>query len=223
MIETNPSWVNNLTITGVNTAGTTGTVTFNAATQTLTYTAPAYNPASTADSFTYSVSDGHGGTATGTVAAAEQPALSTTYATAANASYTASSSGWNMVSLATGGKLYGYSGGGDSFTLNTDTKVYAAGNGNTITGGNGSFYIGAGVNNASVIIGNGNSTISVSGTGAVITTGNGNETILKPTGSATIKTGNGNELINAMGANNVVSVGTGNSDIKVGTDVTWGR
>ena len=114
---------------------------FNAATQTLTYTAPAYNPLNpTSDSFTYSVSDGHGGTATGTIAVTEQPAPSTTYATTAGATYTATASSWTMVSLATGQSLKGYSGGGDGFLLDTDTAVYAVGNGNTIAAGDGNFY-----------------------------------------------------------------------------------
>ena len=221
VIETNASWVSSLAITGVSTAGTAGAVAFNAATQTLTYTAPAYNPLNpTSDSFTYSVSDGHGGTATGTIAVTEQPAPSTTYATTAGATYTATASSWTMVSLATGQSLKGYSGGGDGFVLDTDTAVYAVGNGNTIAAGDGNFYVNAGVNNAHVTLGNGNSTIAVSGTGAVITTGNGNNTIVKPTGSATITTGNGNELITALGANNVISVGTGTSNLNIGTDVT---
>jgi VCBS repeat-containing protein len=53
-----------LTITAVNTTGTAGAVSFNAATQSLTYHAPA---TLTPDTFQYTVSDGQGGTSTGTV------------------------------------------------------------------------------------------------------------------------------------------------------------
>jgi predicted extracellular nuclease len=62
-----------LTITAVGTAGTLGTVEFNAAMQTLRYIADnnlfdtIATGATAADSFTYTVSDGHGGGATATV------------------------------------------------------------------------------------------------------------------------------------------------------------
>jgi len=54
-----------LTITSVNTVGTVGSVVFNAATQSLTYHAPA---GAAPDTFQYTISDGQGGTSTTTVA-----------------------------------------------------------------------------------------------------------------------------------------------------------
>ena len=215
-VETNPNLTSSLTIKAVSTTGTTGTVSFSAATKSLVYTAPAYNGLNPADSFTYTVSDSAGDTVTGTVAITELPNPNTTYATATGASYTAPSSNWTMVSLATGQSLNGSASGGDTFILDTDTNVYAQGSNNTITGGNGNFYVGAGVNNAHVTLGNGNSTIAVFGTGAVITTGNGNNMVWQPTGSATITMGNGNQRITATGAGNTVSIGSGTSNIALG-------
>ncbi len=220
VVETNPNWTSGVTIASVGTTGTTGTVAFNASSQVLTYTGAAYNAFAPADSFTYTVADGHGGTVTGTVAMTELPATNTTYGTTTGATYTAPSASWTMISLTTGQTLNGSSAGGDTFIANVDTSIHAAGSGNTIIGGNGNFYAGAGTSNAHVTLGNGNNTVIAYGTGDVISLGNGNNTIWKPAGSATITTGNGNETINVGGTNNTISVGTGTSTINAGIDGT---
>jgi serralysin len=217
-VETNPNWVGGLSISAVQTSGSTGTVTFDSVAQTLIYTAPAYNALNPTDSFTYTVTDGHGGSVTGTVAVTELPAANTVYAATAGASYSAASTGLTMISLAAGQTFRGNAAGGDSFIVNIDTKVYAPGSNNTIHGGNGNLYAGAGADNAHITLGDGNNTISVTGVGAVVTTGNGNNVVWKPTGSATITMGNGNQNITAGGRNNLVSIGTGTSIISLGAD-----
>ena len=210
-IESNPSLNGSLTISAVSTTGTAGTVSYNAATKSLVYTAPAYNGLNPADSFTYTVSDSAGNKVTGTIAITELPNPNTTYATVAGAAYSVPAN-WTMVSLATGQSFGGSSSGGDTFILDTDTIVWGYGSNDTIIGGNGNFAnLLAGVDNAHVTLGNGNSTIYVSGINAVITTGNGNNVVWRPTGYATITMGNGNEQITAIGLHNTVSIGTGTS------------
>jgi hypothetical protein len=68
--DTDPDTSDVLDIQSVDTSGTTGSVTFNGATNSLTYTASGFAlapGASTTDTFDYTVSDGNGGTDTATV------------------------------------------------------------------------------------------------------------------------------------------------------------
>ena len=218
VVESNPNWLAGVTINSVQTNGTTGSVTFDATNQILTYLAPSYNPFNPTDSFTYTVTDGQGGSATGTIAVTELPAPLTIYAMTVGATYTAPAAGWTMISLATGQTLNGNAGGGGSFLVNIDTQIHAAGNNNSIQGGAGNFYAGAGGDNARISLGDGNNIISVTGLGATITTGNGNNVVWKPTGFATIVMGDGNQKITAGGSNNTVSIGSGVSSISLGTD-----
>lgn len=220
-IVANAAWTNlngtsGVTITAIGTAGTRGSVSFNAATRTTTYTPPAYSSANPTDSFTYSLIDALGRTETGTVTLTEAAPSSTLYDTAAGAALSApAGNGWTLVSQAGGQTLSG-SGSEITFVGGTDTSMYGGANA-TFIAGDGNHAIAAG-NNATITLGNGNNTIGLTGSGNVVVTGNGNNTLSKSTGSTRISMGDGNQNITIGGYSSVLFLGVGNSTINMGTD-----
>ena len=215
--ESNSAYASGVTIVAVSTTGTTGTVTFNAASQTLTYKAPAYNPFATTDSVTYTVSDGHGGTATGTLRLIIAPPPATTYGMAAGGVYVAPSSGWTLYSEAAGQTLIGSSQGQDTFLGLGDTTIAAYGTGNVVSALAGDHVIAPGAGQSTVTLGGGNNTIYGAGSGDTIVAGNGNSIVMGETGATSVTLGNGNQAIGLTGAGNTISIGVGTSVISAGS------
>ena len=214
-VDPNPS---SLTISAVNTSGTQGYVSYNQATQTLTYLATGLNPSEPVDSFTYTLKDGSGNTVTGTVdITITGPNLPTTVATTPNSTTTATGSGQRLISQGSGQTLVGSASGGDQLFGGTDTTINASGNGNTIYVEPGNHMINMGASDNTANVGNGANTISATGTGNTVTGGDGNDTISGMAGSTTITLGNGSNNIKINGAGNSITVGNGNNAITAGT------
>jgi Domain of unknown function (DUF4347)/SdrD B-like domain/Bacterial Ig-like domain len=213
-VDPNPS---SLKITAVNTTGTQGYVSLNTGAQSLTYLATGLNPAEPVDAFTYTLTDGSGGTVTGTVdVTVTGPNLPTTVATAPGSTTTATGGGQRLISEGPGQTLVGNSAGGDLFFGGPDTTISALGSGNSIFVAPGNHTIAMGVNNNTATLGNGNNSVSATGTGNTVTAGNGNDAVSGMTGSSTITLGNGNDTVNVSGANNNITVGTGTDHVTAG-------
>ena len=213
-VDPNPS---SLKITAVGTAGTQGVVSLDTATQSLTYLATGLNPAEPVDAFTYTLTDGSGGTVTGTVdVTVTGPNLPTTVATTPGSTTTATGSGQRLISEGSGQTLVGSPAGGDQLFGGSDTTISAAGSGNTIFVTPGNHTIAMGVNNNTATLHDGNDSVTATGTGNTVTGGNGNDSVSGMTGSSTITLGNGNDTVNISGANNNITVGTGTDHITAG-------
>lgn len=217
LTETNAAYTSGLTIASIGTTGATGTVSLNPATQTLDYTAAAYNPFATMDQFTYTVSDGHGGTASGSVDLLIAPPANTTYGMTAGQMVWASASNWTLYAEAAAQILLGSSAGGDTFYGLGDTTIAAYGTGNVISATAGNHTISAGSGTTTVSLAAGNNTIYGAGTGDEIVAGAGNDLVLGPTGQTSVTLGNGNQAVGLTGAGNSVTVGIGTSVISPGS------
>lgn len=215
--ESVSAYTSGLTITSVNTTGSRGTVTLNAATKVLTYRASAYNPLLTTDTFAYTASDGHGGTVSGTLRMVIAPPANTIYGMRPGGEYYAPAAGWTVYAQATGQTLLGSAAGGATFFGLGDTTIAADGLGNTISVTAGNHVIATGTGNAKVTLADGNNTLFGAGTGDVITGGKGNTIVLGNTGATRITLGDGNQSIGLSGTGNTVSIGTGSSVVDAGS------
>ncbi len=152
-----------LTISSLGVSNTMGFLTLDPARQLLTYTADGFNPAQPTDSFTYTVSDPHGGTVTGTV---DVPVTGTG---PQGANVVVGTSGPDHLQATQVGTWLVGAAGNDTLT--------GAAKGAVIFGGPGDDTITASAQNAVIYAGPGNDTISVSAKGATIDGGTGTNTI----------------------------------------------
>ena len=162
------------------------------------------------DSFTYTVSDQLGDTATGTV------------------NLTVS----NPATIVTGPA----GGGGVLQATATASVVNAAGLNNMITSTGGNDLVNAGSGQAKVYVNTGDVVVKLAGSGNLVqgfnlagTAGSvgadGNVSVSGSTGTTTVKLGNGQDTITLGGSSNVISLGSGNSTITLtgqGNTVTFG-
>ena len=130
-----------ITISTLGLSGTVGSAYLDAAHQKLTYTADGYNAKQPLDSFGYTVSDGNGGTATGTIAVTVTPSnsLSTTVGTTGADTLTASSASSRLIGLA----------GNDTLKVNAAKALVFAGAGDdtvTVGAAKATIYGGTGTN-----------------------------------------------------------------------------
>jgi hypothetical protein len=213
-VDPNPS---SLSITAVGTSGTQGTVSLTTGSDSLTYLATGYNPSSPVDAFTYTLTDGGGGTVTGTVDVTVTGAnLPTTAPTTPGSTTTATGSGQRLISEGSGQTLVGGTAGGDELFGGPDTTITGRGSGNTIYVEPGNHAITMGANNNTLTLNSGNNTVTATGTGNTVTGGNGNDSVTGMTGTATITLGNGNDTVTVSGAGNNITVGTGTDKITAG-------
>ena len=227
---------NTLSVTSLGTTGTIGKVALNTATDTVDYTAGAYNANAPVDSFTYTLSDGQGGTSTGTVDVTITAPVAATVASAlgqlpggstlpaavtidvTNVGQTAyaPSRGWELNSQASGQTLVSSAQGEDVLSGGGDTNFFAQGIGNIIAGTSGNHHVFANSGNTYIAFSGGNNNIIGFGSGDTIITGTGNNFVWGQNGNTTITMADGNQDINLYGADNKVSVGTGNELIDAG-------
>ncbi len=197
------------------------------------YTAPNH---AGADSFTYTVTDEYGDTATATVNA--------TLTRAANVVNL-----WGNLDVVTGattpafptqsaagtinGTAQGYAtitGDAQNRTINAfgyDNTIVAGGGNDTINAGlswahvtvsdtNGNNLVQGSFDNATVTLGDGNNTLILGGYENNITLGNGNNTVLAGSGIETVTLGNGNNSLSMGGYGNVITLGNGQNTVDAG-------
>jgi hypothetical protein len=190
-------------------------------------------------SFTYTVADQYGDSATGTVSLLQQHADTKVVLDG----YTNSVVAPQVVTPANGingatitGPLFGNA----TTTGDADNRtIVAQAYNNTVIAGGGNDTIYAGLSGAKVTVSDGNGDNIVTGNGQVvgqtsvtlgsgndqvdligyqnnISLGNGNDTVTGTVGLANITAGNGNDSITAVGYNNNITLGTGTSTIYAG-------
>ena len=198
-----------------------------------------YTPNSAASSsFTYTVTDEEGDTATGTVNVTQQPApvvppVVTPPVASSHSGTVVNLSGSNAVvvgatspvvaSGVAGANVIGPAAGYATITgpVNNVT-ITAQGYDNTIIAGGGSDTINAGLDNAKVTVSdtNGNNTVTDAlGTlsdDTTVTLGNGNDSVSLRGYGSTITLGDGNDTVSAGVGNDTITVGNGNDTVTTG-------
>jgi hypothetical protein len=184
-----------LTLVGDGTTGTQGTVTlvngdlvYTAAPAAFAQLAPGQ---SASDSFSYTIADQFGETATGEV---------TLTVTAPPPDVIDGNPNGSAVIQGTAGA----------------DIINAFGFNNTIYGNGGFDTINAGAGQASVFVDGGNVTVNLNGDENAVTGGDGNDTVSGSQGTTTISLGNGSDTINLAGYANKITVGNGNDPITAG-------
>lgn len=216
-----------ITLTAIGTADTTGAVTLSNGDVTYTGSAPG------ADSFTYTATDQYGDTAVGTVdlsvaAASVLPAPTSVITGGTYGSTTIqgvdgpeqiTGYGYGNTIYANGGSGTIVAGaGGDTVVAGSGTlAITLAGYNNQVSGGDGSDTVSGSQGTTSVTLGNGNDTISLAGYQNTITLGNGNDTVNAGAGNLNVVVGNGNDAITAAGNQNTIAIGRGNDTVVAGT------
>jgi hypothetical protein len=204
--DSDPDAADVLAIAGVDTTGTLGRLVFDAATNTLRYVADgaAINELaageSLVDSFTYTVSDGRGGSDTATVrvtvSGASDPGVTRT-----------GGNGNDQIDGTAGADTL--SGGNGNDTL------FGLGDADTLSGGNGADLIDGGRGNDRIMAGN-DDDIAYGGLGDdLIDGGNGNDQLFGGDGADTLTGGNGNDLIDGGAGDDMMAGGNGNDVFRV--------
>lgn len=222
------------TLTGVGTVGTLGSVSLSNG--HISYTATGTTPQNemtilseidangkATDSFTATVTDQVGDSATGTVDLTLKPFLldnatfngQTLYETEPTQLITDS-----LIddTIDTNGHNDAIVGAGlDTFNLGAGDAVVnmRSGQDQTVNGSNGWVDVVNGGPNATITLGNGVDNVTASGASDV-QLGNGNDTVTLSGGGSTAKLGNGNDNVNVNGTGNTVTLGTGTDLVQMG-------
>ena len=213
-VDPDPS---SLTVSAVGMSGTEGFVALDTADQSVTYLASGVDPTHSIDLFTYTLTDGAGGTVTGTAdVTITGPNLPTTVVATPLATITATGSGQRLDSEGVGEVLIGSPAGGDRLFGDTTTTIEGQGSGNTIFVEPGDHVVNMGANDNTLTLHDGNNQVTASGTGDTVLGGDGNDTVTGMTGGATITLGNGNDSVIVSGADNTITVGTGSDVVDAG-------
>jgi Ca2+-binding RTX toxin-like protein len=221
--STIPGHAANFYIAAIDTTGTAGVVTLGTD-GSLTFEADGFNSAATTDSFRYTIADGGGGQATGTVRfTISGPTLATRLLTAGN----------DVLSLATNNnRIIGFD-GNDTITAGATTGAGAGGNRifggdgndlltvngtfNLIEGGDGADTIRSGLGNATVDGGAGDNVITIAGALNSVGAGDGRNTLSGTASNSRVTFGDGNNRVDLGGAGNVITLGDGLNTVSTGT------
>ena len=219
-----------LTITADSTTNTLGLVSL--VNGVLTYTAsgtalsviPANGTAS--DTFSYTIADQYGDTATGLVAITVTNPATVITGPATGGGTIQGTTGADIINAQGYGNTINSNGGNDTInaglgntTVNTGTGndiVNLAGYNNIVSGGDGANTITGSAGNLSVNLGNGNNTVTAGGYNNTITLGNGIDVVNGGAGNATITLGSGKDTVTIGGYNNSVVAGNGNDVVTGG-------
>jgi Ca2+-binding RTX toxin-like protein len=170
------------------------------------------------DSFSYTISDKYGDSASGTGAVAvSNPADQIYGGIYGNATIEGTAGadvitayGWNNTIYDNGGNDIVYAGQGQA-TVNASTGnvlIELSGYYNSVTGQNGNDTVTGASGNTTVSLGNGNDTVEVGGYFDNVTLGNGNDTVTGPLGNSTLTLGSGIDVVDLSGYDNVVKTGS---------------
>jgi VCBS repeat-containing protein len=204
--DSDPDAGDALAISAVDTAGMLGSLVFDPATGTLRYVADGDAIDDLAagetlvDRFTYTVSDGRGGSDTATV--------EVTVSGASDPGVTRSGGNGNDQIDGTAGADT-LSGGNGSDTLN------GLGDADMISGGNGADVIDGGRGDDRITAGNDDDTASGGLGNDLIDGGNGNDRLFGDEGADTITGGNGNDLIDGGAGDDMLAGGNGNDVFRI--------
>jgi uncharacterized repeat protein (TIGR03803 family) len=182
-----------------------------------------------ADSFTYTITDTYGETATGTVKiTVANPATVIQgspygYSTIRGTSHadiidaygyynTIYDNGGNDLVNAGGGYATVYAGAGD-------VVVLLNGYHNVVSGGDGNDRVSGSAGNLSVTLGNGADSVSTDGFDNTITLGSGEDVVDAGAGNSTVSLGGGNDSVTIGGFSNIVTAGNGSDTITGGEGV----
>jgi hypothetical protein len=230
-----------LTLTAVNTTGTKGSVSL--VNGQLSYSAPAsafpHIPANgfVTDSFTYTVTDQYGDSATNTVTETITNPADVINGPRSGFGKIQGTSGADIINAFgiantiydNGGNDVVNAGSGLSIAyVNTgDVVVNLSGIGNIVQGFSGAGTVAAkgadgnvtvqGTASANVItLGNGNDTVNLNGGLNLITLGNGNDSVTLTGALNSVTAGNGNDVVKATGGGSAITLGTGTNTVTLG-------
>jgi VCBS repeat-containing protein len=159
------------------------------------------------DIFTYTATDGAGGSATSTL---------TITVTQAGQTYIAGTPGEALTSGNGSVFLDGSLLQNETISAGNGNDAVLAGSNDTISLGNGTDVVNAG-NSDTISLGNGVDTVTA-GTNSIITAGNGNDNVTAGSDS-TIKLGNGSDAV-AVGDSSTVTLGNGQDTVTAGANAT---
>jgi VCBS repeat-containing protein len=162
------------------------------------------------DTFTYTASDGVGGSATSTL---------TITITQPGQSYIAGTPGEPLTSGNGSVLLDGSLLESQTITAGNGNDAALAGSNDRISLGNGTDVVNA-EDNDTISLGNGFDTVTLSGLGNAVRLGNGPDTVMGGRGHTTVTVGNGPDDISLGGSNNRITGGNGSDTVSTGDNST---
>jgi hypothetical protein len=221
-----------LTIFSDNAAGALGSIALANGTLTYTATSAAFpNVAAngpTTDSFSYTITDQYGDTATGAATISIASATAVTINGPVNGSGVIQGTSAPAILNAYGyGNTIKANGGNDVINAGDGSAIVYAGGGNVVvnlngtnnqvSGTDGKDVVSGSSGNTSVTLGNGADKVSLGGSNNYVKLGDGADFVSAGDGSAQVILGNGSDTIIAGGANNVIKAGDGNDTVTAGS------